>query len=55
LVYRKSLDEIEKLAIKYLLEHNYWNVEKVAEILKQTPRNVYRKMKIYNISREDRW
>ncbi len=50
-----TMDEIEKEVIVYLLHNNYWNVERVAVILKQTPRNIYRKMKIYNINREDRW
>lgn len=50
-----TMDEIEKEVITYLLHNNYWNVERVAVILKQTPRNVYRKMKIYNINRDERW
>ncbi len=50
-----TMDEIEKEAIIFLLQNNYWNVERVADILKQTPRNIYRKMKIYNIHRDDKW
>lgn len=50
-----TMDEIEKEVLIYLLDNNHWNVEKVAEILKQTPRNIYRKIKTYNINREDRW
>lgn len=50
-----TMNELEKEAILYLLQNNYWNVEKVASILKQTPRNIYKKMKDYKISKEDRW
>lgn len=50
-----TMDDIEKEAIIFLLQNNYWNVERVADILKQTPRNIYRKMKIYNINRDDKW
>jgi len=50
-----TMDEIEKEALLYLLENNYWNVERVADILKQTPRNIYRKMKLYNIKSNDKW
>lgn len=49
-----TMDEIEKEALLYLLENNYWNVERVAGILKQTSRNIYRKMKLYSI-KNDRW
>ena len=55
LIMTMTMDEIEKEVLIYLLENNYWNVEKVADILKQTPRNIYRKIKTYNINREDRW
>ncbi len=47
--------DVEKEVIIYLLQNNFWNVEKVADLLKQTPRNIYRKMKLFNISRDDRW
>lgn len=50
-----TMNDIEKEALLYLLENNYWNVEKVSGILQQTPRNVYRKMKLYDISREHKW
>ncbi|MDQ3022227.1 MAG: sigma-54 dependent transcriptional regulator [Bacteroidota bacterium] len=50
-----TMDEIEKEVIIYLLQNNYWNVERVAVILKQTPRNIYRKMKLYNLSKEEKW
>lgn len=50
-----TMDEIEREVITYLLQNNFWNVERVAVILKQTPRNIYRKMKLYNISKEDKW
>lgn len=52
---KMTMDEIEKEVLIYLLENNYWNVERVSDILKQTPRNIYRKMKSYNISKEDKW
>ncbi|MBK7253536.1 MAG: sigma-54-dependent Fis family transcriptional regulator [Ignavibacteria bacterium] len=55
LIMTMTMDEIEKEVLIYLLENNYWNVEKVADILKQTPRNIYRKIKTYNINRDDRW
>ncbi len=32
-----TMNEIEKEAIVFLLQNNYWNVERVADILKQTP------------------
>ena len=50
-----TMNDIEKEALLYLLENNYWNVEKVSGILQQTPRNVYRKMKLYDISRDGKW
>lgn len=50
-----TMNDIEKEALIFLLENNYWNVEKVSAILQQTPRNVYRKMKLYNINRDDKW
>lgn len=55
LIMTMTMDEIEKEVLIYLLDNNYWNVEKVADILKQTPRNIYRKIKTYNINRDDRW
>jgi DNA-binding NtrC family response regulator len=50
-----SMTDIEKEVILYLLHNNYWSVEKTAEILQQTPRNIYSKMKKFNISRDERW
>ena len=50
-----TFDEIEKEVLVFMLENNYWSVDKVAEILKQTPRNIYNKIKKYNINKEDRW
>ncbi|MEO8664783.1 MAG: sigma-54 dependent transcriptional regulator [Ignavibacteria bacterium] len=50
-----TMDDIEKEAIVYLLRNNFWNVEKVADILKQTKRNIYKKMKQYNINKEEQW
>ncbi len=50
-----SMEEIEREILLYLLQKNFWNVDKIAEILKQTPRNIYNKLKKYNISRDERW
>lgn len=52
---KMTMNDIEKEVIIFLLENNYWEVERVAKILQQTPRNISRKMKMYNISKEDRW
>ncbi|CAN5406856.1 sigma-54 dependent transcriptional regulator [soil metagenome] len=46
-----NMDEIEKEILNYLLVKTNWNVEKVAGILKQTSRNIYRKMKAYNLNK----
>ncbi|MFZ1321888.1 MAG: sigma-54 dependent transcriptional regulator [Ignavibacteria bacterium] len=48
-----NMNDIEREVLVYLLNKNYWNVEKTAEILEQTPRNVYTKIKKYNISKEE--
>lgn len=50
-----TMTDIEKEVLVYLLKNNYWSVDKVASILRQTPRNIHRKLKLYNIRREDRW
>ena len=50
-----TMEEVEKDVLLFLLQNNYWNVDKVAEILKQTPRNIYNKMKKFNINRDERW
>jgi DNA-binding NtrC family response regulator len=50
-----TFDDIEKEVITYLLHHNQWDVERVSGILKQTPRNIYRKIKKYDIQKEYRW
>lgn len=50
-----TMSDIEKEVLIYLLENNYWNVERVADILRQTPRNIFRKIKLYDIRKEDRW
>ncbi len=52
---KMNLDDIEREVITYLLENNGWNVEHVAVQLNQSSRNIYKKMKKYNISKEDRW
>jgi DNA-binding NtrC family response regulator len=50
-----SMEDVEKEVLIFLLQNNYWNVDKVAEILKQTPRNIYNKIKKFNINRDERW
>jgi DNA-binding NtrC family response regulator len=52
---KMTLDDIEREVISYLLDNNGWNVEHVALQLNQTSRNIYKKMKKYNITKEDRW
>jgi DNA-binding NtrC family response regulator len=52
---RFSMDDIEKEVILYVLDKHGWNVERAAAHLKQTSRNIYKKMKKYGISRESRW
>ena len=46
-----SLEEIEKEILLYFLKTFDWNVSKVADKLGQTPRNIYRKIKLYNIEK----
>ncbi len=46
-----TMEEIEKSVLSYLLKHNNFNVTKVSKILKQTPRNIYRKIKNYDIKK----
>jgi DNA-binding NtrC family response regulator len=46
-----SFDEIEKEILIYLLNNNNWDVNKVAKSLGQTPRNIYLKIKKFNISK----
>ncbi|MBS1518797.1 MAG: sigma-54-dependent Fis family transcriptional regulator [Bacteroidetes bacterium] len=50
-----KMDEIEREVLIYMLDKNFWNVEKIADILDQTPRNIYNKIKKFKISKEDRW
>ena len=47
-----TYDEIDKEILVYLLRTNKWNIQKVAESFKQTTRNIYRKVKLYNISKD---
>jgi len=44
-------DEIEKRILQYFLENSNWNIKTVSKRLGQTPRNIYRKMNKYKISR----
>lgn len=46
-----SLEEIEKEILIYFLKTFDWNISKVAEKLGQTPRNIYRKIKLYDIEK----
>ena len=47
-----SFDEIEKEILLYLLNNNNWDVNKVAKSLGQTPRNIYIKIKKFNLSKK---
>ena len=46
-----DFEEIEKKILKYILEQNNWNIKKVSQKLGQTPRNIYRKIRKYNITK----
>jgi DNA-binding NtrC family response regulator len=46
-----NYDEIEKEIINYLLAVNNWNIKSVAGKLGQTTRNIYNKIKKYNLSK----
>jgi transcriptional regulator with GAF, ATPase, and Fis domain len=48
-----DFDEIEREVLIYLLKENHWNVSKVSNILKQSQRNIYRKISKYHIREED--
>lgn len=50
-----TMEEVEKEVLLFILQNNYWSVDKTADILKQSPRNIYNKMKKYNINRDERW
>lgn len=52
---RFTMDDIEREAILYILEHNGWNIDQAAQQLNQSPRNIYKKMKKHGISRDERW
>ncbi len=45
--------EIDRELLKYLLKIHKWDVNKVSDNLNETPRNIYRKIKKYNITRSD--
>ncbi|MCX6164751.1 MAG: hypothetical protein NTU73_07840, partial [Ignavibacteriae bacterium] len=47
-----NFDEIEKEILLYLLNNNNWDVKKVAKSLGQTPRNIYIKIKKFNLSKK---
>lgn len=44
-------DDISRKLLLYLLNIHKWDVNKVSRNLNETPRNVYRKMKKYNLNR----
>jgi DNA-binding NtrC family response regulator len=46
-----SFDKIEKEILLYLLNNSNWDVNKVAKSLGQTPRNIYIKIKKFNLSK----
>ena len=46
-----NFDDIGKEILLYLLNRNNWDVNKVANSLGQTPRNIYLKIKKFNISK----
>jgi two-component system nitrogen regulation response regulator NtrX len=50
---REMAEEYEKNVILETLKNNDWNVTKTAEILELERSHLYKKMKIYGISRED--
>lgn len=52
-VMNMNIDDFEKEYLKYLLRNNNWDVKKVASILNQSLRSVYRKVKKYEIRFED--
>lgn len=50
---RMSGEEIEKELLKYLLRLYKWDVNKISDNLNQSQRNIYRKIKKYNINKYD--
>lgn len=52
---KMTMDDVEKEVILYHLKNNNGSVDAVADILQQTPRNIYGKMKKYNITKESQW
>lgn len=52
-VMHMSIDDYEKEYLRYLLKNNNWDVKKVASILNQSLRSVYRKVKKYEIRFEN--
>jgi len=47
-----NAENIDREILEYLLKNNNWNVNKVSDILEQTPRNIYRKIKKYNLEKQ---
>jgi DNA-binding NtrC family response regulator len=48
-----TMDDLEKEVLIYLLRQYKWDIEAIAHQLKQTPRNIYVKIKKYNIDKRD--
>jgi DNA-binding NtrC family response regulator len=50
---RMTQDEIDKEILKYLLKINKWNIIRIAEILGQTTRNIYRRIRKFKLSKRE--
>ena len=46
-----TFEEIDKAALEYLLKIYKWDINKIAEITERTPRNIYNKIKLYDIKK----
>lgn len=47
-----KMEDVEREFLIYTLKNNNWNVNEVSKLLEQTPRNLYHKIKKYNIQKE---
>jgi DNA-binding NtrC family response regulator len=47
-----NAEDIDREILTYLLKNNNWNVNKVSDILGQTSRNIYRKIKKFNLEKQ---
>jgi len=50
---KMSAEEIDREILKYLLRKNNWNINKTSLSLNQSPRNIYRKIKLYNLKKDE--